>query len=151
MDIDDILDDKSPNGENLILNGIIRDYLSESARWGKFLSIVGFVGLGLVVLMLLSFGSTFLSMVGVAGLGGVGILAIIFYLAMLALALVPLYYLYQFSTKMQTALRNDDQNYLVESFQNHKSLFKFYGIIVLIGLGINVLSILLGLLGLAFG
>ena len=135
MDIDDILDDKSPNGENLILNGIIRDYLSESARWGKFLSIVGFVGLGLVVLMLLFF----------------GILAIIFYLAMLALALVPLYYLYQFSTKMQTALRNDDQNYLVESFQNHKSLFKFYGIIVLIGLGINVLSILLGLLGLAFG
>lgn len=151
MDIDDILDDKSPNGENLILNGIIRDYLSESARWGKFLSIVGFVGLGLVVLMLLFFGSTIFSMVGFAGLGGLGILAIIFYLAMLALALVPLYYLYQFSTKMQTALRNDDQNYLVESFQNHKSLFKFYGIIVLIGLGINVLSILLGLLGLAFG
>lgn len=94
MDIDDILDDKFFNGENFIFNGIICDYFFEFVCWGKFLFIVGFVGLGFVVFMLLFFGSIFFLMVGVAGLGGFGVVVMIFYLVMFVLVLVLFYYFY---------------------------------------------------------
>jgi hypothetical protein len=37
------------------------DHLTETARWGKFLAIVGFVGCGLIVIMAFAFGAIFSS------------------------------------------------------------------------------------------
>lgn len=145
MDLDNILDDSSSPEANLIINQPIRDFLEESARWGKFLSIVGFVFLGLGILGTLIGGGAFLTM----GLGSYGVLGILVYLLFIGIALIPIYYLYTFSTKMQVALRDDDQADFVEAFQNHKAMFKFYGIFMAIMLGIYGIIFLIGLIGLA--
>ena len=143
MDLDNILDDTSSPSTDLIINQPIRDFLAESARWGKFLAIVGFVFLGLAVLGMLFGGMNMLAM----GLGSYGTIGVLIYLAFLAIWAIPIYYLYNFSTKTQVALRDDNQAFLVDAFENHKSMFKFYGIFMAIMLGIYALFFLIGLVG----
>lgn len=41
------LDNNMESGEGLVINGDIRAYLMETAKWGRFLAIVGFVGMGI--------------------------------------------------------------------------------------------------------
>lgn len=144
MDLDNILDDSSSPSTDLIINQPIRDFLAESARWGKFLAIVGFVFLGLGVLGLLIGGGTLMA---VSGMGGLGTLGIVFYLVLLGVSAIPIYYLYNFATKTKVALNDDNQAYLVDAFENHKSMFKFYGIFMAIMLGIYALFFLIGIFG----
>ena len=56
----------------------------------------------------------------------------------------PCLYLYNFSSKMQTAIRHNDQISLNKSFQSLKSLLKFWGILTIIMLCIWVLAIIFG-------
>ena len=135
MDIDNILDDTSSAGTELIITDPIRGFLAESARWGKFIAIISFVFIGLGALMML-FGGGAMIAGGMAGMGGV---AMLFYLVLLGISIIPVIYLYNFATKMQVALRDDDQMYLRDAFENHKSMFKFYGIFIAIMLGIYAL------------
>ncbi|WP_367392222.1 hypothetical protein [Lewinella sp. LCG006] len=142
MDIDNILDDTGNGGTELIITDPIRGFLSESARWGKFIAIIGFVFIGLGVLAML-FGGGAMIAGGMAGMGGVMILV---YVVILGISLIPIYYLYNFSTKMQVALRDDDQMYLRDAFENHKSMFKFYGIFLAIMLGIYALVFIISII-----
>ncbi|MGH1435604.1 MAG: hypothetical protein ACRBG0_14240 [Lewinella sp.] len=143
MDIDNILDDTGNPGSELIITDAIRSFLAESARWGKFIAIIGFVFIGLGVLMML-FGGGAMIAGGMAGMGGIMILV---YVIALGISLIPIYYLYNFATKMQVALRDDNQVFLRDAFENHKSMFKFYGILMAIMLGFYALMFLIGIIG----
>jgi len=143
MDIDNILDDTGNPGSELSITDPIRSFLAESARWGKFIAIIGFVFIGLGVLMML-FGGGAMIAGGMAGMGGIMILV---YVVALGISLIPIYYLYNFATKMQVALRDDNQEFLRDAFENHKSMFKFYGILMAIMLGIYALMFLIGIIG----
>ena len=147
MDMNDLLDDSSPLNDDLNFNQPVRDFLSESARWGKFLAIVGFVifGLGLIFPLLSTVG---LMAMGPMGFGGFGGVAFLFFLLILGIFFLPIYYLYNFSTKMQKALANEEQWALEQAFGSHKSLFKFYGILMIIVLALNAFTIIFGLSGL---
>ena len=81
---------------------------------------------------------------GMAGMGGIMILV---YVIALGISLIPIYYLYNFATKMQVALRDDNQVFLRDAFENHKSMFKFYGILMAIMLGFYALMFLIGIIG----
>ncbi len=124
-------------------------YLAEAAKWGKFLSILGFIFCALIVLVALlagTFMSTLLSQFesqGMAGLGSIsGTVIIIYYLLIAVLYFFPCLFLFNFSSKMQTAIRNNDQIYLNNSFKNLKSLFKFWGILTVIFLCIFAVGII---------
>lgn len=143
MDIDNILDDTGNPGTELIITDPIRGFLAESARWGKFIAIIGFVFIGLGAIMMLFGGGAML----VGGMAGVGGIAMLFYIVVLGISVIPIVYLYNFATKMQVALRDDDQMYLRDAFENHKSMFKFYGIFMAIMLGIYALMFLIGIVG----
>lgn len=81
-------------------------FLGETAKWGKFLSIVGFILCGLLVILALFvgaiMGTTFSQLEG-AGMvgGGMSIMFTIIYLIVAALYFFPCLYLYRFSTKMK--------------------------------------------------
>jgi hypothetical protein len=144
MDIDGILDDSTVNQDALVITPTIRDFLSQSARWGKFMAIVGLVGMGLMIVMMLLGGSSVLMMMAGSDFpvgGGGGTVFIIVYLAFLALFIMPFIYLYNFSTKIQLALREDNQTVLTDAFENHKSLFKFYGVFTAIIIGFYALML----------
>jgi len=140
-------------GGGLTITSEMREYLSESAKWGKFLAIAGFIGMGLMVLIGIGMG-VFMSTMGDAfpddtGLGGMigGGFISVFYILLAMVYFFPLLYLYRFSTKMKTALAHDDQNFLAEAFKNHKSLYKFMGIFTAIFLGLYAVILVVSLVG----
>ena len=129
-------------------------FLREIAKWSKFLSIVGFVMMGLlIVFAIFAFsaestvfsGSTLGGTNGFSSSGGSGFFQIILLLAFMLIYIFPCLYLFRFSTKMQSALRNNDQETLNASFENLKSCFKFMGIFTLVILSIYALAFLVGI------
>ena len=139
------LDNNLSNGENLIINGQIKSHLLETAKWGRMLAIIGFVGLGLMIIFLI-FGvsmSTGGSAIGSAMTG-----AYIFFALFMLIYLFPLLYLYKGSVAYIRALNSDNQEELEAGFENYKSLFKFIGIFTIIVFGLYLIiflgSILLG-------
>jgi len=144
--------DTNVGGDGLKISSEIREYLRETAKWGKFLAIAGFVGIGLMVLIMLGMiffiGSSneFASTLGIAELAGGGFI-FGFYIVIFAIYIFPLLFLYRFSTKIKTALAHDDQEFLSEAFKNLKSLYKFMGIFMAVILGLYALIFLFSILG----
>lgn len=154
MDFESTLDNNM--GTELELSGEIKGYLKEAAKWAKFLGIVGFVYLGLIIIMLVGFGS-FLSMfAGGADMGGGDSTAVsigvFFYVALIfVMIFFPSYFSYLFGTKMQAALENESNTEITESFKNLKSNYKFWGILTLINIILSIISMLISFaMGIAF-
>jgi Family of unknown function (DUF5362) len=128
-------------------------FLSESAKWARFLAIVGFIFCGLIVLVAVFAGSVlssaFRNFAGEGGLIGSAFITV-FYILFALLLFFPCLFLYNFSTKMLIALRTNDQELLTTSFKNLKSWFRFYGIVTIVVLALYGLGIILALVGAAF-
>lgn len=130
----------------------VSGYLAETAKWAKFLAIVGFVMTGLMVILsffagaIMTFYST--AMGGAEGamppMAG-GFLTVL-YLLLALLFFFPYLYLYNFATKMQAALRSSTQEELTKSFANLKSCFKFVGVVTLVLLAFYALAFVIGLI-----
>jgi hypothetical protein len=128
----------------------IQSYLGETARWAKFLAILGFIFCGIFVLVALFAGSLIATSMRLAGGSGMGGLVSFIYVAFALLYFFPCLYLYNFASRMQVALRSNDQEQLSSSFRNLKSCYRFIGILMIICLGLWVLILLLGIFGTAF-
>ncbi len=135
---------------DLNVDAEISGYLSEAARWGRFLAIVGFIGCGFMFLFAIIFGlapsqSPYMAqmgdMYGTGAMASRGVL-MIFYLLTGLLYIFPCIYLLRFSSRIKLALASADQAVLNAAFLNLKSLFKFMGVITIIGLAFAVLMIL---------
>jgi len=130
------------------LNGVqfssqIKQNLTETAKWAKFLAIVGFVMLGLIIVAAL-----FMFVAGTTNFGGASFIGIALgYLLMAALYFFPTYYLFLFSRKIKLGLNSSIQSEVDEAFANLKKLFKFTGILMIIMLSIYALVILLAVVG----
>jgi len=136
------METKSPfeQFEELRIDRISREFLTETAKWANFLSILGFIGLGLMVLV-----SLFMLVIGASSsfmpLGN-GIFVGIFYILIAGFYFVPINYLYKFSSNMKNALRTNNQTSLTASFEYIKSHYKFIGILTLVMIGIYILMML---------
>ena len=125
-------------------------FLRETAKWSKFLAIVGFIMMGLMLAVLIFAGTTMANLFA-SGYGrstGGGFFQVILLAAFLLIYFFPCLYLYKFATKMQVALRNNDQETLNSSFENLKSCFKFMGILMIVILAIYALAFLIFLVSL---
>lgn len=122
-------------------------YLTETARWSKFLAIVGFVTCGLVAVASFFIGAilarnpfTAYNAEGAGAVGGAFVTAL--YLAFALLYFFPCLFLYQFSVRLKAALRDNDQVKLNQSLKSQKSLFKFVGILTIIVLSFYALALI---------
>lgn len=129
-----------------------KSYLFESAKWGKFLSIVGFVMSGLLVLLGLFMGTIFgmLSTYSPNPLPFPSFLIGIFYIGIALLYIFPCLYLYRFATQTKDALASNDSDTLTTALMNHKSLFKFMGICTIVVLCLYALILVFAIIGGAF-
>lgn len=143
---------------SLTIDPLIKSHLSETARWGKFLAILGFILCGLVVIIGIFFGSIF-SMLATrsevpynspVNSGSFGAMMAIVYIIIAVIYFFPCLFLYRFSSKMKTALNGNEQTDLTLAFQNLKSLFRYVGIITVIILAIYLIIFLFAILGAAF-
>lgn len=128
--------------------------LREAAKWGKFLGIMGFIFCGLLVIIGFFAGTIFsraFSQMGGDMKMGMGSFMTIIYILIAILYFFPCLYLFNFSTKMQRALQENDQGSLADSFKNLKSCFKFLGIMTIVILAFYVLAIIVAIAGASFG
>lgn len=136
-------------------------HLSEAARWARFLAIIGFVLVGLIVIFGIFAGSIFGLMssrmsssespFGSSGMAGMGGMFAVIYIIIALIQFFPCLFLYRFATKMKTALAANDQEVLNTSFQNLKILFRYMGIITIIVLAFYAIFILIALLTVGVG
>lgn len=136
----------------------VTSYLGESARWARFIAIVGFIFSGLLILLGLFAGSVIGLMFnrfgggggyGTPGAGAIGGLISFIYIAIGLLYFFPFLYLFNFASKMKIALGSNDQEQLGVSLRNLKSCFRFVGILTIIWLAFTALGFILMLIGLA--
>ncbi len=136
------------NGENLVIDWRSKEFLKETAKWTKFLAILGFVGIGLMVLgsLVMLFAPSSLMSNGDFPFGG-KIFMMLLYLAFAVLYYFPISYLYQFSENTKKAIENNDNNAIRDAFEFLKSHYKFMGILTIILLAFYAILIFIGLIG----
>lgn len=123
--------------------------LSETAKWAKLLSVVGFVLTGLIVLVAIFAGSILATLSRTTDnpeitLISTGVLSVT-YLIIGAVYFFMSLYLFRFATNMKTALSTVSQENLNASFHNLKNVYKIMGIITIIYLGIMALALLIAI------
>jgi hypothetical protein len=136
----------------LNLDSAIKTHLFETAKWGRFLAIVGFVMCAIIVIAGIVFMVNYddytsrsyrrYNESSVEGLGAAGL---VMYIIVAVLYFFPALFLFRFSNQMKTALMTDDQSTLTTSFQNLKVLFRYMGVLMIIFLALFVLGMLAGL------
>ena len=134
--------------EQLTITSAAKGFLIETSKWCKFLSIVGFVGLGLLLLSSFFINTIYSNMPQASAMPfNLGIVMTIVYVLIIAIYIFPIYYLYQFSIQLKKALISKDDETLANAFEMLKSHYKFTGVFSIIMLSIYVLAGIVGLMG----
>ena len=139
---------------DLQVSPVAQNYLSESAKWGKFLSIMGLILCGLMVIIAFIIPSFMVKVPPYNGMSesfgsGMRVGLTVMYLIFAILFFFPCLYLNRFSVKMQAAAKAVSQENFEESLMNLKSMFKFYGIFTIIILSVYALAFIIGMIALS--
>ena len=138
----------------LSIDPISKNHLSSTASWAKFLAIMGFIACGLIVLMGIFAGSLFeryssrsegFDRDGMIGARGFGAVAAVFYILLAVLYFFPCLFLFNFASKMKSALLSNDQDILNTSFQNLKKTFRYVGVLTIIVIAFYIIILMLAL------
>lgn len=119
------------------------DALRESAKWSMFLSILGFIGVGLMLIAAIFMGSVMAMMPGAAvgelnPFGAMkGIISVV-YLVFAVIYFIPVYYLFKYASGMKNALNVRDSNLVSNAFVNLKQHHKILGIMVIVIISIYI-------------
>jgi MFS family permease len=129
-----------------------KNYLLETAKWAKFLAIIGFIGIGLMILIgifISAFMGTMANASEELAAWGTSFYALIsvFYIGIAVLYLYPVIKLYQFADQTKKALADNNSEGISFAFESQKSMFKFMGIMTIIVMGLYVLFILASISG----
>ena len=113
-------------------------YLRSVANWTTFFSVAGFVFIGLMIIAGLVM-TTFLSAVfAAAGKPYMAYMGLI-YVAISLIYIMPVIYLYRFSTLAKRAITNFDSDEIMNALRNLKSHFKYVGIFTIVILALYFL------------
>jgi len=147
-----LTNDNSPSSNFTVSNTAI-NYLSETRKWTKFLSIVGFIFIGIIAITGI-FSGTVISLINDGQeddiptaigplFGGIYLLTGVLYF-------FPTWYLFKFSQQVKIAISTQNNEALNKAFSNQKSLYKFWGILTIITLVIYVPIIIISLFTIGF-
>jgi len=136
----------------LIIGDEAKKYLLETAKWAKFLSIIGFIGIGVMILLGIFMGAFMGFMLSAseelaAMSTGMSAIMSIFYIAIVAVYIYPILKLYHFADQTKKALSENSSDGISLALESQKSMYKFMGIMTIIIMGLYVLLILAGLTG----
>ena len=140
----------TPTPQGVGINYLSERFLRSTAKWGRFLAISGFVIIGLIILAGLFSGIIYTAIMGYKDpmfvLGGGSSITFSF---VALIYLIPIIFLYRFSSKMQDGLNTKDEGLVAESFKNLRAMFKFAGIFTIIMIALYLLSIVFVTIGLS--
>jgi hypothetical protein len=107
--------------------------LDITRKWTMFLAILGFIVIGLMLIIAVVAGlflSLFKTSTTLSGLEG--ILVFIFLLAMTVIYFFPVLYLYRFSKHTANAVKTFDKLELHKAFKNLRSYYVYIGILLIV-------------------
>lgn len=144
---------------SLTIDPLAKSHLLETAKWARFLAIVGFVFLAFAVLLGIystvtvnRFEEDYREM---GGLGSEGVLSsagtgvAVMYIIMAVIWFFPLLFTLRFANQIRNALQSNNQELLSTSFQSLKVCYRYLGIVTVIFLVMIALSLLFGIMGMA--
>ncbi len=132
------------NQQNLELNEQAVDALRTSAKWSMFLAIMGFIGIGLMIIAALVMASV-MSAIPSSPMNPLGNLKGYLtgvYLFMALLYFPPVYYLFKYATDMKTALLNSSSDMVGVALGYLKSHHKYLGISIIVVMSLYILFII---------
>lgn len=143
------------NQKNLEITHETKLVFLETAKWTKFLAILGFVGMGLMVIMGFFMGAIMSSLGSLSSYSNTpnpfgmigGVFFVILYLVIALIYYFPIKYLYDFSTKVKKAFEIQDQLLFNEAILKLKSHYKYIGILMIIVFSLYILMIILSIIG----
>jgi len=122
-------------------------FLRETAKWAKFLAILGFVWCGIFILLGFFILTIRLGTYIDAYNTGMAVGISVGYMAVAVVYFFPCIYTLNFARKMKTALQNNDQEHLITSLRNLRSTFRYLGILAIVGLALMVVLVFFNLFG----
>jgi hypothetical protein len=139
-------------------------YLNTTRKWTMFFAILGFIFLGLMLIVgllagsfLTAFSSKMSGVEGMQGLEGVkaagGFTSVLMFIVILVFAVIyffPILYLLRFSRHTAKAVATFDQNELLLAFKNMKSYWMYIGILIIIMLVIYLIVFIVAGASMAF-
>jgi hypothetical protein len=139
--------------QGTVINETAKYNLLEAARWGKFLAVVGFVTMGLMIGAGLFMGA-FMATISAAQ-GGYPLspaFFAVFYVILAAIYFYPVYALLKFSNLTKRALQGNDHDIFAQATGHLKGMLKYMGIWTIVIICIYALVIIFALtVGLASG
>jgi len=111
-------------------------YIKELRKWTMFLSILGFIFLGIIILIIPLLIYFQVSSYNI----GLGMATIIPLILIVVIYFFPIYFLFMFSKYSKNAIENLDSNSLEIAFKYLKSHYKFMGILVTVILCIYLIA-----------
>jgi hypothetical protein len=140
------------NQNNLTLNDQAVDALRVSGKWCMFLAIIGFIGIGLMLLFAVFMYAVMSAVpnmvaagagpnIGMAGIFGAmkGLLAVL-YVIIAVVYFFPIYYLYKYAKGMKQAFESSNSDVLSDALVNLKSHHKFLGIMTIVLISLYILT-----------
>jgi len=111
----------------------IGEQLKRAGGWAMFLSILGFVAVGFMVMAGVVVSIVFAALPGdlTNALPFPSFLLGLIYLVFAAVYLIPVLYLFRFSNGIKKAVQQSDQDQLGKAFTNLKAHYRFFGILTI--------------------
>ena len=123
----------------------MKDDLLTTAKWMKFLCIIGYIGAAIMVIIgiaMVALGTTIGGLAGSAGSTVGGAFLGVLYLAMSALYIYPIIKGFQFASATKAACLSDNEAQLARGFASLSAMVKFFGILTIVILVFYVLALL---------
>ena len=132
---------------NLIVTEEMRSYFYDIAKWASFLAIVGFIFSAITIIGAFTTGSAIESNPQLAEtLGKLGALGKVLFTVVNLVVAFAIFYpsllLFKYAAKAKYGVLYGEQGSLNEAFSKLKSLFKYWGIITILFIGLYALVIL---------
>ena len=143
--------ESSPDSRKIEIEQKTLDNLNTIRKWTMFIAIIGFILLGLLLIIGLIAG-TFLSAfkLGETGLGIPESLGLIVLFVVAVIYFFPVFFLFRFSKHTGNAVQTLNKEELHKAFKNLKSYVVYLGVLIIIGLSIYVMALLFAGSAIAF-
>jgi len=144
IQIKDNVMEASPEKKTIEIDQDTLKNLDTIRKWTMFFSILGFIFLGLVVIIGIITG-TFLSAFksGGASVGVPESVIIILFFVLATAFFFPVHFLFRFSKHTAHAVQTLDKDQLHKAFRNLKAYFVYLGVLIIIGLALYVIALIL--------
>lgn len=135
---------------DLQIDSISHNHLTETSKWAKFIAIAGFIFSAVIIILALYYINMLLETRSSYGIyrrdNSALMLAGVFYIIVAIVWIITSVYQFRFATKLQNALQENNQDELQSAFSNFKIYYRICGIVTILSLLLSILAVL-GIVG----